>query len=343
MFGQEAAAGIDIRATVTGEAAYSDELHNAPRDGSNVAGGLRSILYPTIKLDDHWNLSGAIEAITRPFDPQDFSRPGDSIRGRVLQATLGYSVVGKKGSVSIRAGQMMSAFGSFLMHYDDADNALVSAPAMYGYYYNPVSVLGVAGAEADATYGRWDARLQFANSSPANPRSLFDKDQYANWAGGAGYTIRQGLRAGFSGYRGPYLDRHYPFYFPGEAKPHDLPASGVGVDADWATGHWNVRGEWQKFVMSYKSIPTFHTNGAYLEAERVLTPRWFVAARVGYTHSSAASGYQTFEAAAGFRPDAAQIVKAGYVVSRSQRNGDLDKALVLQIVTSVHPLSMAWR
>jgi hypothetical protein len=261
----------------------------------------------------------------------------------VLQATLGYSVVGKKGSIAIRAGQMMSAFGSFLMHYDDADNPLVSAPEMYGYYYNPVSVLGVGGAEADVTYGKWDARLQFANSSPANPRSLFDKDQYANWAGGGGYTIRQGLRAGFSGYRGPYLDRHYPYYFPGEAKPHDLPASGVGVDADWARGHWNVRGEWQKFVMSYKAIPTFHTNGAYLEAKRVLTPRWFIATRVGYTHSSAASGYQTFEGAVGFRPDAAQIVKVGYVVSRSQRNGDLDKALVLQIVTSVHPLSMAWR
>jgi hypothetical protein len=215
-------------------------------------------------------------------------------------------------------------------------------PSSYG-YYKAVSTLGLAGAEADVTLGKWDGRAQFTNSSPANPRSIFDKDQYANWAGGAGYTIRQGLRLGFSGYRGPYLDRNYAFYFPGEALPRDLPASAVGVDGEWAAGHWNVRGEWQRFVMSYQVIPTFFESAAYGEVRRVLHPRWFVAARVGYLHTSLCSGAQSYESAVGYRPNSHQIVKAGYIVSRSERTGGLDKELMLQVVTTVHAPSLVWR
>jgi hypothetical protein len=75
------------------------------------------------------------------------------------------------------------------------------------------------GVQVDATAGKWDARLQFANSSPANPRSIFDKDQYGNWAAGVGYSVFQGLRVGLSEYRGPYLDWQSPFFFPGESRP----------------------------------------------------------------------------------------------------------------------------
>lgn len=340
---QEANYGIDVAATVTGEAVYSDQLRAAPRDGSAIDGGVRSILYPTIKLGEHWSLTGAIEAISRPYDAQDFAAAGHGIRGRVIQAALGYSIVVGNKSLTIRAGQLPSAFGSFMLRYDDAENPLLTAPAAYGYYYNPVSTLGLAAIQVDATVGRWDLRAQLANSSPADPRSVFDKDQYANWAGGAGYTIRQGLRVGGSAYRGPYLNRHYPYYFPGEAKPKDLPATGLGIDADWAVGHWNIRGEWQRFVMTYRAIPTFRESGGYGEVKRVLSPRWFVAARVGYIHSVVFSGSDTFEGAVGFRASRDELVKAGYLVTRAQRNGALDKMVLLQFVTTVHPLSLAWR
>src|SRR6202042_767688 len=129
-----------------------------------------------------------------------------------------------KGSVLLRAGQMSTAFGSFVLRYDDAENALVDLPISYGYYYAPVSILGVAGAQIDATRGKFDGRLQFANSSPANPRSIFARDQYGNWAGGAGYTIHQGFRIGVDAYRGPYLSRNYAFFLPGEKNPSALPA-----------------------------------------------------------------------------------------------------------------------
>jgi hypothetical protein len=131
--------------------------------------------------------------------------------------------------------------------------------------------------------------------------------------------------------------------FSDQAASRNRPASGVGLDADWAIGHWNMRGEWQRFVMTYRAIPTFRESGAYAEVKRVLNPRWFVATRVGYLHSSVSSGDETFEGAVGFRVNRSQLVKTGYVVSRAQRDGTLQKAILVQIVTTVHPLALAWR
>lgn len=304
---------------------------------------MRAVLYPTIKLGDHWTVVGALEAISNPYDPQDFSSTSYGIRGRVLLSVLEYSQVWNKASLVVRAGQMPSTFGSFILRYDDADNPLLTAPAAYGYYYDPVSTLGLAGVLAEVTAGKWDARAQLANSSPANPRSIFDKDQYGNWAGGIGYSVRQGLRIGASAYHGPYLDQHYPYYFPGEIQPSALPATGVGIDADWAAGHWNVRGEWQRYLMTYRAIPDFRQNDGYVEAKRVLNARWFVAGRVGYLHTSVASGNQTYEGAVGFRAARYELIKAGYWVSQPQQNGETDKAFLFQFVTSVPSLSKAWK
>jgi hypothetical protein len=340
--GQEANTGIDVPITVTAQAVQSGDLGDAPRHGSDWVGGFRAVAYPTIKLSRHWSVSGAIQAVSRPYYYEDFTSIGHGARARVLQANLAYSRTWGTRSVVIRAGQMVSAFGSFLMRYDDAENPLLNAPQAYG-YYKPITVLGLAGAEVDFTQGKWDGRLQFANSSPANPRSIFAKDQYANWAGGAGYTIRQGLRVGFSGYRGPYLDRQYAYFFPGEANPISLPATAIGVDGEWAAGHWNMHGEWQHFVMAYAVIPTFRQSTGYWEVKRVLNPRWFVAVRAGYLHTSFVSGAEAYEGSVGFRPNGLQIIKAGYAVSRSQQDGTLDKTFVVQVVTAIHPPSLVWQ
>src|SRR5262249_50544682 len=150
---------------------------------------------------------------------QDLSQTSRHPGGRILRAEISYSRFWGDHSLVLRAGQLYSTFGSFPLRYDDQTNPLVDVPVGYGYYARGVTLSSPAGAEPDMTWGKADFRAQFTNSSPANPRSLLDKDQYGNWAGGAGYTIRQGLRVGMSLYRGPYLDRHYPFFFPGEANP----------------------------------------------------------------------------------------------------------------------------
>jgi hypothetical protein len=343
LLAQEANSGIDLSATVTGEAAYANQPAEPPRNGSPVVAGFRSMLYPTWKISRHWVISGAIDINSRPYFEQDFSTQGYGVLTHIFQANVGYSNVWKRGSVVVRAGQLSSAFGAFLLRYDDAINPLLNMPMQYGYYYSAVTTLGLIGAQVDGTFGKWDGRLQLVNSSPADPRSVFEHGQYPNWAGGAGYTIRQGLHVGVSAYRGPYLYREYPYFFPGESSPRDLPATAVGADVEWARGHWNLYGEWQRFEMNYHAIPTFREDAGYLEAKRVLHPRWYIAARAGYLHGSFKSGGEAYEASIGFRPDSFQLIKVGYSLQHNSDAGDFYRVLGVQLVTSLHPLSLAWR
>lgn len=233
---QEAESGFELRSTVTAQSMYSQDLTEPPRDGVPVTGGFQALLYPAWKLNSHWAIAGAIEVHSRPYFPEEFETQGYGIKTNILNANISYSRFWGKSSLVVRAGQLTSAFGSFLLRYDPATNPLTGVPAGYGYYTGGVSIAGLAGAQVDGTIGPFDMRAQLTNSSPANPRSVFDKDQYANWAGGVGYTIRQGFRVGVSAYRGPYLDRNYPYYFPGEAPPRELPATGYGLDVQWGRG-----------------------------------------------------------------------------------------------------------
>jgi hypothetical protein len=336
MLAQEADRGVDLRATVSAEGAASSLLTEPSRSGMPVSGGFRAVFYPTWKLSGHWTVTGALEALSRPYFSDDFDDPGYGVKGYVLQAGLNYSRISDKGSFAMRAGQLSTAFGSFPLRYDDADNPLVDPPMQYG-YYGLASTLGLLSAQIDATRGKWDGRVQFANSSPANPRSIFARDQYGNWAGGGGYTIRQGLRVGFSGYRGPYLDRQSQYFFPGEANPSALPAHALGFDVEWARGHWNVQGEWQRFTMPYTVIPTFIEQAGYGEFKRVLNPRWYVAVREGYSSSKAAGNAERFEVTGGFRPNRLQLLKVGYELEHhSSGKYPFDNTVVVQFVTTLH-------
>jgi hypothetical protein len=226
---------------------------------------------------------------------------------------------------------LSSAFGSFLLRYDDAVNPLIDKPLSYG-YYSGVTLLGLAGAQVDATYDKMDFRAQFVNSSPLNPRSVFNRDQYGNWAGGAGYTIRQGFRVGASMFRGPYLDRQYQYFFPGESPPNTLPGTGAGVDVSWGHGPWNAYGEWQRFQMDYHVIPTFSEQFAYGELRRVLAPRWYLAARLTQMSASVGPSRRVYEAAVGFRPNAFELVKLEY---------ETNNTVAIQFVTTLRPISIA--
>jgi hypothetical protein len=340
LWAQEAGSGFDLRATVSAAAFNSNELTQDPRNGSSVDAGFRAVVYPTLKIDEHWTLSAAWQTISRPYFYETYSTQGRGIETGILNATVNYSRTARWGAVIARAGEMPTAFGSFPIHYDDMENPLFDKPLEYGYYYAPVSTLAVAAAQLDVSSGKWDARAQFANSSPGNPRSLTARDQYGNWAGGAGYTIRQGFRVGASAYRGPYLYRAYPYFFPGEANPNTLPAHAIGADVQFARGHWYASGEIQRFVFPYKAIPTYRAQAGYFEVKRVLHPRWYVAGRVGY-QSSTFAHIQSFEVAAGYRPGANQLIKLDYELDRE--SGSLSPTLAVQFVTTVHPLAIAFR
>jgi hypothetical protein len=340
---QEADSGFELRTTVTEAGAYSHQLSAAPRTGGPVAGGFRALLYPTFKITSNWTVAGTFQIHSRPYFFEEFSTQGYGVRGDILQLHLSYARIWNKYSVVVRAGQLSSAFGSFLLHYDDAENPLIDLPPSYGYYSKGVTTAGLTGAEAEVNLGRVDLRAQFVNSSPANRRSIFDRDQYGNWSGGAGYTIRQGLHVGASAYRGPYLDRQNKYYFPGEAKPRELPGSAYGLDGAWGTGHWSMTGEWQRFVMTYHAIPTFTHTVGYVDVRRTLNPRMYAASRVSYTRASVGPRRQIYEVALGFRPNAHQLVKVGYQIQQGPGlRGTLANTFAVQLVTTLRPVSMAW-
>lgn len=284
---QEANSGFDLHATLTAMAVGSDALTRGPRYGSPVDVGFNSILYPTWKLNPHWTVSAVFDTYSRPYIAETFSTQGHGINGKLLRADVSWSHTWDDGFVVVRAGQLTTVFGSFPLRYDEAENPLVGKPMQYGYYYKPVSLESVAGVQIDVTLRKWDARAQFANSSPSHPRSVFNTDQYGNYAAGIGYTVRQGFRIGASGYRGPYLDRNEPFFFPGEAKPSALPARALGMDVQWAAGHWYFQGELQHFRFSYQAIPTYRVHAGYAELKRTIGPRWFLALRTGYINPGA--------------------------------------------------------
>src|SRR5580658_7148163 len=87
-FAQEASSGIDLRATITGEAVYDNQLTESPRNGAPVAGGFRSMLYPTWKIGKHWVVSGAIDVNSTPYFAGDFSSPGYGVTSHIIQANI---------------------------------------------------------------------------------------------------------------------------------------------------------------------------------------------------------------------------------------------------------------
>jgi hypothetical protein len=338
---QEAQSGLAVSGTISEQTAYSHQLSASPRDGSPLTSGFRAVLYPIWKLSEHWTVSAAVQVHSRPYFFEEFTTQGYGVKTDVLQANLSYSRISNNRSLVIRIGELSSTFGSFLLRYDDAVNPLIDKPLSYGYYYQGVSFLSLAGAQVDTTLWKFDARGQFVNSSPANRLSIFDRGQFGTWAAGLGYTIEQGFRVGFSTYRGPYLESHFPYFFPGESDPHTLPATAVGLDAEWGRGPWNVYGEWQRFQNDYHVIPTYVHQFSYGEVRRTLHPRWYAATRIGYLRPDGHPGEQSYEFALGYRPARFELVKIGYEILQGPGiRGTLANTLAAQFVTTFGPLSI---
>ena len=299
-----------------------------------IAARLRSRTYANWKINSHWAVSGVaqIAASTDGY--------GASIGAPRFELT--YSTFWDNGSLVLRAGQLPPAFGLFQTRYDDAVNPLINIPWSYGYGGGGLTLGGLPSAQLEMTYRRLDGRVQFANSSPANPRSLLDSDQYGVWIGGMGYTIKQGLRVGVNGYRGPYLSRDHRFYFRGEAPPRTLQGTAGGVEVQWAQGPWSASGEWQRFRFDYRVIPAYTSSVVYGEVKRVLNPRLFVATRISRAETSFIRDLRILEFAAGYRPNRHQILKLGYMAEWTPRGFVAPPGrFQAQLVTQFTGLSLA--
>ncbi len=390
---QDSNFGISLPVTLGGAALYTERPQLGEPDVSRLAGGFRGVAYPTLQLGSHWFAYAAVQARFTPYFYYDAYDSEHEWYLETLQAYLGYAVRTEKTSMVIKAGRLSSAFGSFPLHYDDAENPLLDQPLSYiqtltlrhdqlacgvndllGQYYGgvwnacggvpganegltPVTLYGLPGVQAEFSGHRLDARIQITSGSPANPLSLGHAPDYAQWTAGGGYTIRQGFRIGVSGFRGPYLDPSVAALLPAGTTVRDFPASGIGVDAQWARGPWSATGEWQRFQFD---SPNFTVSPAvvstYAEVKRILTPRFYAAGRAGWLLSGSAtdtSGVSTgqfaptissYELGAGCWLNRHQLLKTSYEWLRIEHlAGTKTNVLGLELVTTFHALDHAFR
>jgi hypothetical protein len=390
---QDSNYGFSMPMTVSGGAIYTGRVQYQDSGNSPGTGGFRAMFYPTLKLGSHWFAYGAVQTRLTPYFYYDaYNNPDHQFYTSVLQAYLGYSFRAGKISAVVKAGRLSSAFGAFPLHYDDAENPL-DQPLQYisevhvnanqlpcgvhdltSQYYGtlwfycggapgwqpgltPVTLYGLSGIEADVSGYNFDGRFQVTSGSPASPQSLNLANQYAQWTAGGGYTIRQGFRVGVSGFRGPYLDQVVASFLPSGTTLRDFPASAVGVDAQWARGHWSVSGEWQRF---WFDLPRFvqspSVTAAYGEVKSVLTPRVYLAGRVGWLKSGRvvdnkgasadefAPTIGSYELAAGCWLNRRQLLKFGYEwLNIDHQSGTRNNVLGVQLVTSLHAVNWAFR
>ncbi len=360
-----------------------------------VTGAFRAMFYPSIKLGSHWYGYSAVEVNSEPYYYWEAYSNSREVNSYTLQAFVGYSRSAEKTAISIKAGKLASAFGSFPLRYDDTANPLLDMPVTYGTWLGiradqlpcgindllrqrsyrfvrfscggsknlnywgiwPETVYGIPGAELDFSYNRIDGRLQITNSSPANPHSFLSDSQNVQWTAGAGYTIRQGFRVGFSAFRGPWLDEEVGDLLPAGKGYGDYPASGEGIDVQWARGRWSATGELQWLQYRY---PGFRTSPAiyseYIEAKAILSPRFYAAIRTSFQQHNRPEDLQRlsskpfqpnlqyYEFALGLHLNHFQTLKLGYEWVRAAGiPGNRENVIGVQIVTSINSLTKAFK
>jgi len=312
---QDAEAGIAVPITITGGALYSHRMQGDEATAGPLAGAFHAAFSPSLRLNDHWFAYASIQLRSTPFYYYDAFEADHNIDLQAVQAFLGYTTTYKSVTLVVKAGQLITAFGAFPLHYDDNENALLDQPLSYSTYLKlpsipvncnspqtggaawggsscgasqgddygltPVTLYGLPGVELDLSSHKIDARFQVTNSSPANPQNLLSGSQFAQWTAGGGYTIVQGFRVGGSVFRGPYLDRTATAFLPAGKTLGDFPATGAGFDAQWARGRWSTSGEWQRFRFDCPGFFVSPTSSvAYAEVKAVITPRIYAALRV---------------------------------------------------------------
>ncbi|MGA2880023.1 MAG: hypothetical protein ABSG13_13830 [Bryobacteraceae bacterium] len=389
---QDSNFGFSLPVTASGGAMYTGRLQLEDPGTTPVTGGFQVMLYPTVTLGRHWFAYAAEQIRLAPYLYYDAYDPDHEWYIQTLQAFVGYQIRREKTTVVFKAGQLSSAFGAFPLHYDDAENPLLDQPLSYiqtltlrndqlpcgvadllgqnyGYVENscggapggnegltPVSLYGLPGVQAEVSSHRVDGRIQVTSGSPSNPLSLSHAPEYAQWVAGGGYTIHQGFRVGISGFRGPYLSPELASLLPAGTSVRAFPASGLGLEAQWARGHWSASGEWQRFqydLPGFTQAPSVIST--YGEAKRTLTPRFYVAGRAGWLKPGGAadtSGNSTsefspsiasYELGGGWWLNRHQLLKASYEWLRIEYfPGTQTNVLGVQFVTTFHAIDQAF-
>jgi hypothetical protein len=130
---QEASAGFSMPVTLTGGAIHASQpLATESESDASASGAMfRATLYPGLKLGDRWFVYSAVQIGTQPGPSYSGGGPGQALQARLLQAFVGYNWTVPGRSLTLKAGKLPSAFGSFSQRYDDMANPLLASPLSY--------------------------------------------------------------------------------------------------------------------------------------------------------------------------------------------------------------------
>jgi hypothetical protein len=129
---QEADYGFALPATLSAGGMYSHAWEQATPTAGPLEPGFQLVLYPSFKLGEHWYAYSAVDVNLSPYNYFQDNSATNRLQFFVIQAYLAYHRAKGSRSLTIKAGQLSSAFGSFPLRYDDMQNPVLGAPATYG-------------------------------------------------------------------------------------------------------------------------------------------------------------------------------------------------------------------
>ena len=389
---QEAGSGFAMPVTASFGVMDTHRFDLSDATASPVAANFRLMLYPTLRLGKHWFAYAAVQVRRLPYFYYDAYLTERGVHTDLIQGYVGYTLHSGEAAVVFKAGQMTSAFGSFPLRYDDQENPLMDQPLSYiselpirsdqlscgakdllNQYYGwvwagcggvagwgpgltPVTLYGLPAVQAETSVRRFDARVQMTASSPAYPDGWHISRQYLQWTAGGGFTVQQGFRVGVSGFRGPYLDDEVAPWLPVGTTVRSFPASGLGLDVQWARGRLSATGELQAFRFDAPNfvVPPRILSG-YAELKVRLTPRFYAAVREGFLKtepvldsqgvaaSEFAPALQTTEVGVGCWLHPRVLAKVSYEFAQSAGSaGSMNNVLGMQVVASFRQLQQAF-
>jgi hypothetical protein len=148
---------------------------------------------------------------------------------------------------------------------------------------------GDAGVQAQWRAPHWSVAAAVTLGTPADPRWR-DNNSGLTVSGRAAINAPSGLTAGVSAARGRWVDEDAEALLD-QRQRFGASQQVVGADAEFARGHWIVRGEWwrSRFEVPTLATPLTATTG-FVEGRYRFRPRWQVAARVDRIAFSRVSG-----------------------------------------------------
>src|SRR5258708_3219407 len=121
-FAQEADYGFTLPVTLSAGGMFSHRWQQSTPTAGRLEPGLQSVLYPSLKLGEHRYAYGAVDVNLSPYYSFQANSATNRLKVFLIQGFVAYNRTSGRRSLTIKAGQLSSAFGWLPLRYDDAQN-----------------------------------------------------------------------------------------------------------------------------------------------------------------------------------------------------------------------------